>query len=202
MKLLCTALCCLAAPLGAQGSSTPTPGGAPAPAAAPAAHADSQPAADSGSGAGAAQNTAPPPSAVALFHAAHTWDMALAGLVAQHGSSDGVRDFGKQVVREDSLLRDQGAALAKKFNTPVPPMGEEDKAKLHEVLSSLEEQHGKDFDKAALKQMHDFEQSFTDGIADDDQTPMGRLLGQAVGVWKAHVTRIDQLLGTSKPQSH
>lgn len=192
MKFLCTALCFLAAaPLAGQGAATPAP-------TSPTAPADSQPAADSSS----TQNTPPPASAVALYHAAHTWDMALAGLVAQHGSSDGVREFGKLVVREDSLLRDQGAALAKQFNTPVPPMGEEDKAKLHETLSALQDQHGKDFDKAALQQMHDFEQSFVDGIADDDQTPMGRLLGQTLGVWKAHVTRIDQLLGTSKPQGH
>ncbi len=134
------------------------------------------------------------PAGIALFEAEHTWDMALANLAASHGSKREVRELGKRLVRDDSILRDQGRELAKAANTPVAPINADDQTRLTKLLTDLQKQHGEDFDQAVLRQLADFEQGFLDGVDDDSSTQMGQLLTLAASVWKTHLSQGTHLI--------
>src|ERR1043165_7377027 len=59
---------------------------------------------------------------VAIFDAANTYDMETGALAAKKGSTQAVRDFGKQLSGDHSTVRQQGRDLAAHLHvTPTPP---------------------------------------------------------------------------------
>src|SRR4051812_13366994 len=62
------------------------------------------------------------PTIVAIFDAANTWDMETGTLAATKGSTQAVRDFGKQLTGDHKMVRQQGRDLAEHQHvTPTPP---------------------------------------------------------------------------------
>jgi putative membrane protein len=88
---------------------------------------------------------------VAIFDAANTWDMETGALAVKKGSTQAVRDFGKQLTGDHKMVRQQGRDLAAHLHvTPTPPKDfamAADHAAAVKKLSALE---GKEFDRAFL----------------------------------------------------
>src|SRR5436190_23884891 len=59
---------------------------------------------------------------VAIFDAANTFDMETGALAAKKGSTQAVRDLGKQLTGDHTTVRQQGRDLATHLHvTPTPP---------------------------------------------------------------------------------
>lgn len=91
------------------------------------------------------------PTIVAIFDAANTWDIETGNLAAKKGSAPEVREFGKMLAHDHTMVRQQGRDLAAKLKvTPTPPK-DFAMARDHEAaVKSLEAVSGKAFDKAFL----------------------------------------------------
>ena len=91
------------------------------------------------------------PTIVAIFDAANTWDIQTGALAARRAKSKEVREFGKMLVHDHTVVRQQGRDLAKKLHvTPTPPK-DFAMAKDHaEAMASLSKLHGAAFDRAFL----------------------------------------------------
>jgi putative membrane protein len=84
--------------------------------AASAAHAQSQ------AGKAATAPALDDPTIVAIFDAANTFDMETGALAAKKGSTQAVRDLGKQLSGDHNMVRQQGRDLATHLHvTPTPP---------------------------------------------------------------------------------
>src|SRR3954464_12449168 len=91
------------------------------------------------------------PTIVAIFDAANTWDIESGKLAELKGSTQAVRDLGKQLAGDHTTVRQQGRDLAKKLGvTPTPPK-DFGMAKDHAAaMKQLRSVKGKAFDKAYL----------------------------------------------------
>ncbi len=91
------------------------------------------------------------PTIVAIFDAANTWDIETGALAAKRAKSKEVREFGKMLVHDHTVVRQQGRDLAKKLHvTPTPPK-DFAMAKDHaDAMKSLSKLHGAEFDRAFL----------------------------------------------------
>jgi putative membrane protein len=105
---------------------------------------------------GAPGDTAQPASPLtddnilALLDHASLADSAAGAIAATKGTSSGVRDFGRRMVREHHDLRLEGERLARSLRlTPTLPLGDESEGELQETLALLNSTaRGRDFDKA------------------------------------------------------
>lgn len=86
---------------------------------------------------------------VAVLDAANASDSAAGQLAATKGTSSDVRSFGKMMVGEHHMLREQGQAVAKKENiTPMAPTGDQTQSKGEQTLKMLQDmQKGAAWDK-------------------------------------------------------
>jgi putative membrane protein len=111
-------------------------------------------------GAGASAASGAPASAPALSDAnivyildqANAADSARGRLAETKGTSADVKNFGKLMVAEHHMLRQQGQQLAKKLNvTPQAPSGDQSEAQAKTQLDSLKAMpKGKAWDKAYI----------------------------------------------------
>lgn len=86
---------------------------------------------------------------VAVLDAANASDSASGQLASTKGTSSEVRNYGKMMVGEHHMLREQGQALAKKENiTPMAPTGDQTQSKGEQTLKMLQDmQKGAAWDK-------------------------------------------------------
>lgn len=105
------------------------------------------------------------PTIVAIFDIANTWDIETGKLAAQKGSTKTVRDFGAQLVRDHTNVRQQGRDLAKKLGvTPTPPK-DFAMTKDHEAaMKKLHSLSGKAFDKAFLQNEVDYHKAVINAV--------------------------------------
>lgn len=91
------------------------------------------------------------PTIVAIFDAANTWDIETGKIAERRGTSADVREFGKMLAHDHTMVRQQGRDLAAKLKvTPTPPK-DFAMAKDHEAaIKKLESVPAKQFDKAFL----------------------------------------------------
>ncbi|MDB4915565.1 MAG: hypothetical protein JWM95_3209 [Gemmatimonadetes bacterium] len=91
------------------------------------------------------------PTIVAIFDAANTWDIETGNIAATKGSTAEIREFGKMLSHDHTMVRQQGRDLAKKLGvTPTAPK-DFAMAKDHAAaVKKLETASGKDFDRAFL----------------------------------------------------
>jgi len=111
-------------------------------------------------GAGASATAGAPASApalsdaniVAILDQANAADSARGRLAETKGTSADVKNFGKLMVAEHHMLRQQGQQLAKKLNvTPQAPAGDQSEAQAKTELDSLKAMpKGKAWDKAYI----------------------------------------------------
>lgn len=102
---------------------------------------------------------------VAIFDAANTADIETGQLAAEKGSTDLVRAFGEQLVRDHTMVRQRGRDLAQRLGvTPTPP-ADDASARAHaDVMQRLRGLDGAAFDRAFLDHEVQFHQSVIDAV--------------------------------------
>jgi putative membrane protein len=105
------------------------------------------------------------PTIVAIFDAANTWDIQSGTLAEKKATTKEIRDFGAQLVRDHTHVRQLGRDLAKKLGvTPTPPKDfamAKDNAAAEKTLHSTT---GKAFDRAFLQHEVDFHKAVIDAL--------------------------------------
>jgi putative membrane protein len=105
------------------------------------------------------------PTIVAIFDAANTWDIETGTLAEQKGTTKEIREFGKMLVHDHSMVRQQGRDLAAKLGVHPTPPKDFAMVKDHEVaMKTLRETHGKDFDRAFLQHEVNFHKAVIDAM--------------------------------------
>jgi len=105
------------------------------------------------------------PTIVAIFDAANTWDIETGTLAEKKGTTKEIREFGKMLAHDHTMVRQQGRDLAKKLGvTPTPPK-DFAMAKDHEAaMKTLREAKGKDFDRAFLQHEVNYHNAVIDAV--------------------------------------
>ena len=105
------------------------------------------------------------PTIVAIFDAANTWDIETGTLAEKKGTTKEIREFGKMLAHDHTMVRQQGRDLAKKLGvTPTPPR-DFAMAKDHEAaMKTLREAKGKDFDRAFLQHEVNYHRAVIDAV--------------------------------------
>ncbi len=105
------------------------------------------------------------PTIVAIFDAANTWDVETGTLAEKRGSTKDIRDFAAMLVRDHTMVRQQGRDLAKKLGvTPTPPKNF-GMAKDHAAaVKALKKKSGKAFDRAFLAHEVAYHQAVIDAV--------------------------------------
>jgi putative membrane protein len=133
-------------------------------------HAQSRPASPTPStpavAAAAVQAALDDPTIVAIFDAANTWDMETGALGARKGHSKDVRAFGRMMVRDHRMVRQQGRDLAAKLHvTPTPPGKDFALYQDHvAIMKTLRAAHGAAFDKAFIDHEVTYHQAVIDAV--------------------------------------
>ena len=105
------------------------------------------------------------PTIVAIFDDANTWDIETGGLGEKHGTTQAIRDFGKQLVGDHRTVRQQGRDLAKKLKvTPTPPKDFQMKKDHAAAMKTLESLKGAAFDRAFLEHEVAYHKAVIDAI--------------------------------------
>ena len=105
------------------------------------------------------------PTIVAIFDAANTADIETGQLAVERGNSKEVRDFGAMLVRDHTMVRQQGRDLAKKLGvTPTPPNPDAGAIAHTNAMKMLRATKGADFDHAFLQHEVAFHKSVIDAV--------------------------------------
>lgn len=106
------------------------------------------------------------PTIVAIFDAANTWDMETGALAAKKAQNRDVRAYGRMLVRDHQMVRQQGRDLAAKLGvTPTPPGKDFALYQDHvAALKTLRGAHGAAFDKAFLEHEVAYHQAVIDAV--------------------------------------
>ena len=102
---------------------------------------------------------------VAIFDAANTYDMETGALAVKKGSTQAVRDFGKQLSGDHTAVRQQGRDLATHLHvTPTPPKDFALAGAHADAVKRLSALDGKAFDKAFLEHEVAFHKAVIDAV--------------------------------------
>lgn len=103
---------------------------------------------------------------VAIFDAANTWDIETGNLAVKKATTQAIRDFGKQLAGDHTMVRSQGRDLAHKLHvTPTPPANFA-MAKDHEAaVKRLSSASGPAFDRAFLEHEVAFHKAVLDAVS-------------------------------------
>ena len=106
------------------------------------------------------------PTIVAIFDAANSWDIETGAIAAKKGKTKEVRDFGKMLVHDHTVVRQQGRDLAAKLKvTPTPPGKDFALYQAHlKALQELKHAKGAEFDRVFLQHEVDFHQAVLDAV--------------------------------------
>ncbi len=146
------------------------------------------------------------PTIVAIFDNANTWDIATGNLGAKKGTTKEIRDFGAQLVRDHTNVRQQGRDLATKLGVKVPALPKDFQMKKdHDAaMKKLEGLSGPAFDKAFLQNEVDYHKAVIEAV---NTTLMPALQNQQVKdlvtkvapAFKAHEDMAQNLLNKQTP---
>ncbi|HEX2778116.1 MAG TPA: DUF4142 domain-containing protein [Gemmatimonadaceae bacterium] len=114
----------------------------------------------------AARRAIDDPTIVAIFDAANSWDIETGQLAAKKGTTKEVRDFGRMLMHDHKVVRQQGRDLAKKLKvTPTPPGKDFALYQAHlEALRELRAARGKAFDRVFLQHEVDYHKAVLDAV--------------------------------------
>ena len=102
---------------------------------------------------------------VAIFDAANTFDMETGALAVRKGSTQAVRDFGKQLTGDHTTVRQQGRDLAAHLHvTPTTPKDFPLAAAHASAIKKLSGLEGKAFDRAFLEHEVAFHKAVIDAV--------------------------------------
>ncbi len=141
---------------------------------------------------------------VAIFDAANTYDIETGALAARKGSTQAVRDFGKQLMGDHTTVRKQGRDLAAHLHvTPTPPKDFALAGAHADAIKRLSLLEGKAFDKAFLEHEVAFHKAVLDA-ATTTLLPALRnqqvkdLVTKVAPAFEAHRMAAQHLLDTQK----
>lgn len=141
---------------------------------------------------------------VAIFDAANTWDIETGDLAAAKGATADVRQFGRMIAHDHTVVRQQGRDLAASLHvTPTPP-SDFALAKDHAAaMSELKSLKGAAFDTAFLRHEVTFHKAVIDAVTTTllPATKNAQLKDLEVKVapaFQAHMMRAQQLLDAQK----
>ena len=139
------------------------------------------------------------PTIVAIFDAANTADIETGMLAQQKGTSAEVREFGAMLVRDHTMVRQQGRDLASKLGvTPTPPK-DDASAKAHgAAMTRLRAMTGKAFDHAFLQHEVAFHKSVIDAVQSTllpaiQNAELKDLVVKVAPAFQAHMLAADNL---------
>src|SRR5690242_11054011 len=105
------------------------------------------------------------PTIVAIFDAANTWDVETGELAAKKGTTPDIREFGKMLAHDHTMVRQQGRDLAAKLGVHPTPPKDFALAKDHAAaVGALEAANGKAFDRAFLTHEVAFHKAVIDAV--------------------------------------
>jgi len=105
------------------------------------------------------------PTIVAIFDAANTWDIETGELAARKGTTADIREFGKMLAHDHTMVRQQGRDLAAKLGVHPTPPKDFALAKDHDAaMKQLRAAKGKDFDRAFLQHEVSFHKAVIDAV--------------------------------------
>ena len=106
------------------------------------------------------------PTIVAIFDAANTWDLETGALAAKKSHNKDVRAYGRMLVRDHRMVRQQGRDLAKRLSvTPTPPGKDFALYQDHvAAMKTLRAARGAAFDKAFLEHEVSYHQAVIDAV--------------------------------------
>ena len=141
---------------------------------------------------------------IAIFDAANTWDIETGNLAAAKGANADVRQFGRMIAHDHTVVRQQGRDLAASLHvTPTPP-SDFALAKDHAAaMSELRSLKGAAFDTAFLHHEVTFHKAVIDAVTTTllPATKNAQLKDLEVKVapaFQAHMMRAQQLLDAQK----
>jgi putative membrane protein len=141
---------------------------------------------------------------VAIFDAANTYDMETGALAAQKGSTQAVRDFGKQLSGDHTNVRQQGRDLATHLHvTPTPPKDFPLAGAHAEAMKKLSGLQGKAFDQAFLEHEVAFHKAVIDAVTTTllpalKNKDVKDLVTKVAPAFNAHMMAAQHLLDTQK----
>jgi putative membrane protein len=102
---------------------------------------------------------------VAIFDAANTADIETGRLASERGSTEAIRNFGKMLMNDHTVVRQQGRDLAARLGvTPTPPKDDAATRAHDEAMQKLRGLSGKAFDRAFLQHEVAFHASVIDAV--------------------------------------
>jgi putative membrane protein len=164
----------------------------------------------SAAGAQAPKSTAPATPAlddatiVAIFDAANTYDIETGALAARKGSTQAVRDYGKQLTGDHTTVRQQGRDLAAHLHvTPTPPKDFALAAAHADAIKRLSALEGKAFDRAFLEHEVAFHKAVIDAVTTTllpslQNQHVKDLVTKVAPAFEAHRMAAQRLLDTQK----
>ena len=141
---------------------------------------------------------------VAIFDAANTFDMETGALAAKKGSTQAVRDFGKQLTGDHTTVRQQGRDLATHLHvTPTPPKDFALVGAHTEAMKKLSGLSGKAFDTAFLEHEVAFHKAVIDAVTTTllpalKNQDVKDLVTRVAPAFNAHMMAAQHLLDTQK----
>jgi putative membrane protein len=144
------------------------------------------------------------PTIVAIFDAANSFDMETGALAVKKGSTQAVRDFGKQLTGDHTLVRQQGRDLATHLHvTPTPPKDFPLAAAHADAMKKLKGLKGKAFDKAFLEHEVAFHTAVIDAMTTTllpslQNQEVKDLVTKVAPAFNAHMVAAQNLLDKQK----
>jgi len=141
---------------------------------------------------------------VAIFDAANSYDIETGVLAAKKGSTQAVRDFGKQLSGDHTTVRQQGRDLATHLHvTPTPPKDFALAAAHADAIKRLSALDGKAFDKAFLEHEVAFHKAVIDAVTTTllpslKNQQVRDLVTKVAPAFEAHRMAAQRLLDTQK----
>lgn len=140
------------------------------------------------------------PTIVAIFDAANSWEIQTGNLAVSKGHDKDVRDYGKMVAHDHSVVRQQGRELAARLHvTPTPPASFAMAADHAAAMKKLSGLKGEAFDKAFLENEVAFHKAVIDAMTSTllpatQNAELKDLEVKVAPAFQAHLARAQQLL--------
>ncbi|HET9426438.1 MAG TPA: DUF4142 domain-containing protein [Gemmatimonadaceae bacterium] len=141
---------------------------------------------------------------VAIFDAANTWDMETGALAASRGSTQAVRDYGRQLTGDHNTVRQQGRDLAAHLHvTPTPPKDFAMAADHAAAIRKLSALSGPAFDRAFLEHEVAFHKAVLDAVTTTllpalKNEDVRKLVTKVAPAFNAHMVAAQNLLDKMK----
>lgn len=139
------------------------------------------------------------PTIVAIFDAANTWDIETGNLAAARGATPDVRQFGRMLVHDHTVVRQQGRDLAAALHvTPTPPANFAMATAHAAAMTHLRSLQGAAFDTAFLHHEVTFHKAVLDAVTTTllpatQNAQLRKLETTVAPAFQAHMMRAQQL---------